>query len=232
MFRNNQTFLFLEPVSFADNEYLFHADPLNAVESIDVDNGRTRRHVLYRLVIRPLTHFVEIAFGIGREQSIRISSILISVLSVLIAYYALNKFTRRPEISFLLTLLYGFAFSNLIMFSIPEIYALSSLTISIYVVSLIRLSSSPTIGKAAITFVTVGIAGLANPPLMLLADTVAAVVKSGIPIPKEGSSGNGVGPGRSGIGINKSFRNGLRKSSNFNRANSINISLTISLNEL
>jgi hypothetical protein len=93
---------------------------------------------------------------------------LLSALGVTGAFLLLKSYFSSARLALLFACLYAFFFSNLVIFSIPETYSMSNLTILLYLSYLLRVRGSLAGRDSLVLSVLAGFAALFNAPLLSL----------------------------------------------------------------
>ena len=132
---------FLAGIVYGKNDIVFGADTRDTFRSlreINFDND-IKKHILFSLTLTPVVTFFRSLLSVSFQRSLRITFALVAGLNVAGVFYLLRKNNKHVTISLLITLLYAFCFSNLVIFSIPETYQMSNLLILLYLAALFSL---------------------------------------------------------------------------------------------
>jgi len=169
----------LRPYTFATNDAVFSAD--SRWHSRDLtrefdwsyfepgkDLGQ-KRHLLYLPTASLLFSVVKSVLPfLSNDQIVSTCMALLGAVIVLMGYRALLLFTKSPMTAGLFAVFHGVTVSALVMFSVPDTYALSCLSILIYFNVLMSFKDDLRFTQTLILSVCVALAGLFNPALMTL----------------------------------------------------------------
>lgn len=126
------------------------------------------RHFLFSVLTSPIVLIIKFLFKVPITYAISIVTAAIAAINVVLAYYALNFFINDKKLGTLFTIFYGFLFSNLVFFSIPDTYALTNLAILLTFNCLIRLGKNKDHNWVILLNLTIILSSLLNPPAILL----------------------------------------------------------------
>ncbi|MGV8126829.1 MAG: hypothetical protein ACP5PV_06435 [Methanothrix sp.] len=126
------------------------------------------RHFLFSALTSPVVNTIKLLFNISITYAISIVTAMIATINVVLAYYALNLFINDKKLVTLFSIFYGFLFSNLVFFSIPETYALTNLAILLTFNCLIRLVKNNDHNWFILLILAIILSSLLNPPTILL----------------------------------------------------------------
>ena len=126
------------------------------------------RHFLFSALTSPVVNTIKLLFNISITYAISIVTAMIATINVVLAYYALNLFINDKKLVTLFSIFYGFLFSNLVFFSIPETYGLTNLAILLTFNCLIRLVKNNDHNWFILLILAIILSSLLNPPTILL----------------------------------------------------------------
>ena len=158
--------IYFEPFVFDEN-VVFYADTAFMMRYMGSFRFN-KKHLLFSPVVNPLVRLTRFLFSINENHAVIIVLALLAAINIVLAYAILKLFIKKERICVSFSIFYGFAFSNLIFFSIPETYVLTDLMILIYLCCLIRFKSDLTFKKIILLSIIIGLGSLSNPPLFLL----------------------------------------------------------------
>lgn len=176
---------FLYPEVFYHQEAIFHADTESGSymmkdESnyliflkksfpwVEISRADRLRHISSMILQSFIYCTVRGLLPVGEDDAIILVLALLGAANVLVAHSALRHMLKNEEEAFFFSLFYGFAFSNLIFFSIPENYVATDLFVALYFYCLVRAQERFSLKEALIFSVIIGVAALSNPPLISL----------------------------------------------------------------
>ena len=145
-------------------------DPDDIVESMRhiTFDGDIVKHPLFSVTTAPIVITFQAFLPITEDHSILLVLALIAAINIAGVFTLLNRFFLSASSALLFTITYAFFFFNLVLFSIPETYALSALFILIYLSFLLavreKLNWRNCLGLSFIA----ALASLYNPPLLSL----------------------------------------------------------------
>jgi len=161
----------LFPLVFDQYDVVFAADTaetIDIVENFKPEHSDTRKHPLFVLVMQPTVSLLQVALQISSHQAIKITlAILAGLISLLMFHLLQQHFVNRPRAA-LITTLYMTSFSNLVILSLPETYAVSITCLLLFLIAFLKFRDNPTLNWAVLIGAIIGLAGLANAPLLTL----------------------------------------------------------------
>ncbi len=161
---------FLWPIVVDTRDKIFGADTsdiINLIRQVTFDED-TRKHLLFSATISPIAGSFQQFLGLNENRSIRLSMALLAALNVTGVFIFLRKYLSATLPALLFVCFYAFLFANLVIFSIPETYSLSNLTILVYVSALYMLRNTLNWRHCILLSAFAGFASLYNPPLLSL----------------------------------------------------------------
>jgi hypothetical protein len=161
---------FLADIVYRKNDIVFGADTrdtFRALREVNFDNDM-KKHIFFSFTLSPVVGFFQSVLAVSFQRSIRLAFALVAGLNVAGVFYLLRKNNNHVTISFLITLLFTFCFSNLVIFSIPETYQMSNLLILFYLAALFSLRDRLDWRNSLFLSVLAGLASLYNFPLLSL----------------------------------------------------------------
>lgn len=152
------------------NDVIFEADTHDSAKSTHnvIYNRDMWKHLLFSATLSPIRNLIENILTTSLSRSIVITFSILSAFNVMGVFLLLKKIFSSTRFVSLLTGVYTFFFSNLVLFSIPETYSLSNLMILIYLSILICVYKQLNWLYSFILSIISGIAALYNPPLFSL----------------------------------------------------------------
>lgn len=149
---------------------IFGSDTMETLENIKkvTFNDDTKKHMLFSATLTPFAKSIQIVLGMSQNKSIRLTLAIMAALNITGAFLFFKKFSSSLLLSFLFVFLYSLCFSNFVIFSIPETYAVSNLFILIYIGTIFALRKSLTVYSGMLLSVIAGTASLYNPVLLSL----------------------------------------------------------------
>jgi len=159
----------LAPICFLHNDAIYSADTRDNFKAMNHYTLVTdsRKHLLFSAATVPLVRTL-LAVGV---QSFHAMYIVMGFLAALNITLALLNFTRLvvdPVAALWAGAVYGLAFSNLVIFSVPETYSVSGIMIQVYLFALLRSGSLAPHRRSALLGFLSGLAALFNPVLLSL----------------------------------------------------------------
>jgi hypothetical protein len=127
-----------------------------------------RKHLLFSVVTRPLVKAVGGLLGVDQNAAIVFVLAAIAATAVTLTWWVFARYATTALYALLFAVVYGLAFVNLILFSVPETYALTGLAIIGYFWFLLSRGPGNSVRDAYPHGLAVGLAGLFNPPLLSL----------------------------------------------------------------
>jgi len=88
-----------------------------------------RKHLLFSVVTRPLVKAVGGLLGVDQNAAIVFVLAAIAATAVTLTWWVFARYATTALYALLFAVVYGLAFVNLILFSVPETYALTGLAI-------------------------------------------------------------------------------------------------------
>jgi hypothetical protein len=152
------------------DDWIFYADGSGTYSHMKEFSfrGNMWRHPLYPVIVYPLVTVIKAVFGLGARQAAKILIALIAALNVSLFFLLFRSCLREKTTVLVFTCLYGFLFSNLVFFSIPETYSLANIGILVFFLLIIRFHANLSTGRVVILGFASGVGALLNPPLGLL----------------------------------------------------------------
>ena len=108
------------------------------------------------------------AGSITRTDAILAALALIAALNCLTMYAILSCLLSSAAMAAWFSGLYAVFLSNLVLFGVPEVYSLATLTVLIYLYFALGTRGTSDLSRATIFGVLAALAGLVNPPLLSL----------------------------------------------------------------
>jgi hypothetical protein len=161
---------FLAPVTFHTNDVIFGADTAQTLDAI----GRATfdddmwKHLLFSVTMNPIVRGIARLLSADMQRATVITLAALGAANVAGTFVLLARHVSSQPLAFLLAVLYGVCFSNLVIFSVPETYALSNLMILAYLAILLRIRSRLSSANSLILAGAAGVGSLFNPPLLSL----------------------------------------------------------------
>lgn len=148
---------------------IFGSDALENYNALaDLHFIDARKHPLFSLSVNPIIAGLEMLPFITRDEAIAFVFAAIGGLNVAFAYASIKLVCNETASALGFSLTYGVLFSNLVIFTLPETYALTNLVILVYMICLLRFKGNLTVPRMLILGFIVGAAGLYNAPLLSL----------------------------------------------------------------
>jgi hypothetical protein len=173
----------LAPCFFATNDGPFlGGDTIEIAEAMGqiTFSGDMRKHLLFSVVTAPLVNAVGSVLGVGEKKAIIYVLGSLAAAAVTSTWWVLARHVTTALYALLFAVVYGVAFVNLIVYSIPETYAVTGLAIIGYFWLLLSRAPGITLRDACVHGLAAGLAGLFNPPLLsLLAVSVLHAAERG-----------------------------------------------------
>ena len=173
----------LAPCSFASNSGPFlGGDPHNIASAMRhlTFSGDMRKHLLFSVVTRPQVTTIVRLLGANENTAIVYVLGAIAAIAVTSTWWVLARHVTTALFALLFAVVYGVAFVNLILFSVPETYAVTGLAIIAYFWLLLSREPGNSLRDGCLHGLAAGLAGLFNPPLLsLLAVSVLHGAKPG-----------------------------------------------------
>ena len=127
-----------------------------------------QKHLLFSVVTRPLVKAVGGLLGVDQNAAIVYVLGAIAATAVTSTWWVLVRYVTTALYALLFAVVYGVAFVNLILFSVPETYAVTGLAIIGYFWFLLSRPPGNSLRDAYPHGLAAGLAGLFNPPLLSL----------------------------------------------------------------
>lgn len=160
----------LTPIALNAQDVIFGSDTQEIVEALlhPTFENDMRKHVLFSVTLAPVIQWLDALPMLSALRAMRLVLAGLAALNVLGVFLVAQAENRTPE-AVLFTMLYAFSFANLVVYSIPETYAMSNLMIMAYLLAVYvlrdRLDGRHSLGLSALA----GLAALYNTPLLSLA---------------------------------------------------------------
>lgn len=135
-FKNNYNLLFDSDTARVINDF----------SNILGDHYRIRVHPLYVILVQPIILFLN-SITMDSMLSLIIFSSIVSALSVVLVYLIGSFFTNDYKVKILISLIFGFAFTNFIYSAGIEVYNVASLFLLLLWYHVIRIFKSETMSK-------------------------------------------------------------------------------------
>lgn len=126
-------------------------------------------------VLHPLSkllHYLPRAFSsifpVSMAHAVRFELAAIGGVNVVLAFLVLRVLMRNTQIAALFAVAFGFFFSNLVFFSVPETYLLSDSIVLVYALFLARFGKNMTLRRYLILSALAGAGASNNLPLAML----------------------------------------------------------------
>jgi hypothetical protein len=160
----------LAPLSLNTNNAIFGADTREIAATMThvTFDGDMHRHPLFSLITAPIVNGLQFLPWIDEHRAILLTLGLIAATNLTLAWVILNRLLASKIVALFLTVMYGLMFSNLVLWSIPETYALAGVAILAFFWLFLRHLEDATFQTDALIGVSIGLAGLVNPPLLSL----------------------------------------------------------------
>jgi hypothetical protein len=161
---------FLSSTTYAHPGLIFGADTVEVVHAMRQVTFRDdmKKHLLFSATVAPLVSAFQHVPGISEDRSIALVLALLGALNIVGAFLLLRSLFLSTPMAALFSSLHAFFFSNLVIFSVPETYALSDLTILLYLSVLLKVRDSLNWRNCTVLSSLAGLASLYNPPLLSL----------------------------------------------------------------
>lgn len=165
------TLRLLEPHVSAHDDLVFSADGESAIQALvwGPSAPRATNHPLF-LLVRPVARLIRTAAPgtLTRTDAILAALALIAALNCLTMYAILSGLLSSTAMAAWFSGLYAVCLSNLVLFGVPEVYSLATLTVLIYLFFVLRRRGTSDFSEAMLFGLLAALAGLANPPLLSL----------------------------------------------------------------
>ena len=162
---------FWSPVTFHTRPIMFGADSKNLIEELGQVKSSDNdffKHPFFYLTAYPLVHAFQWVPFLDEHSSKLLILALLSALCVMGAFLLLKSYFSSTRLALLFACLYAFFFSNLVIYSIPETYSMSNLTILLYLSYLLRVRGSLNGRNSLVLSLLAVFASLFNAPLLSL----------------------------------------------------------------
>ncbi len=127
-----------------------------------------RKHVLFSVTLAPVIQLLDTLPMFSTLRAMRWVLAALAALNVMGVFLILQPESDAPD-ALLFTGIYTFAFANLVVYSIPETYAMSNLWITAYLLAAYRLRDKLNGQSSLALSALAGLAALYNTPLLSLA---------------------------------------------------------------
>jgi hypothetical protein len=163
--------LYLKPITFASDEFVYGSDAVDIVEdmrNVNFDSKDNKKHLLFSPITAPLVDLVQLIFNFPGETSILVVLAVISALNITLIYIILiSEFSIVPYALWFASI-FGLMHINFVIFSIPETYSLSGLVVLLYFLCLFKLKDTDPVIYFGVLSILCGLAALINPVLLSL----------------------------------------------------------------
>ena len=130
--------------------------------------GDMLKHTLFSATTAPLVSVFQRALRLSQDESLLLVLALVAALNITGTFLLLRSLLASAGFALLFASIFAFFFFNLVLFSIPETYALSDLYIVVYLSFLLRAKATPGWRTGLGLSFLAGLASLYNPPLLSL----------------------------------------------------------------
>ena len=165
------TLRLLEPNVSERDDLVFSADAESTIQALvwGPSAPRATNHPLF-LLVRPLAKVMETAApgSLTRTDAILAALALIAALNCLTMYAILSRLLSSAAMAAWFSGLYAVFLSNLVLFGVPEVYSLATLTVLLYLYFALGTRGISDLSRATLFGVLAALAGLVNPPLLSL----------------------------------------------------------------
>jgi hypothetical protein len=162
---------YLAPCFFATNTGPFLSgdtvDTAQVMKAITF-SGDMQKHLLFSLVTAPLVSITRRLLDVDENTAIVYALATISATTVTVAWLVLVRHVTTVWYALLFAVIFGVAFSNVVLFSVPETYAITELVIIGYFWLVMSRAPASSMRDAYLHGFAAGLAGLFNPPLLSL----------------------------------------------------------------
>ncbi len=161
---------YFKPMLFYKNDVILGADTNDTVWSIKkvTIGGDMKKHLVYAVVVGSIHHTIKLMTPLDDDDAVVVALALLAAINILLANLVFELFVSKGNPSILFTVCYAFLFSNLVFFSIPETYVLSSIAIIVWFYFFTKLDNNVGFRDIIWLAVVIAAAGLCNPPLLSL----------------------------------------------------------------
>ena len=161
----------LEPHVAERDDLVFSADGESAIQALvwGPSTPRATNHPLF-LLARPLAKIIHAttATSLTRTDAILATLAMIAAFNCLAMYAILARLLSSSAMAGWFSSLYAVFLSNLVLFGVPEVYSLATLTVLLYLYVVLGTRGTNDLIRAILLGVLAAVAGLANPPLLSL----------------------------------------------------------------
>lgn len=165
------TLRLLEPHVAERDDLVFSADGESAAQALvwGPSPPRATNHPLF-LLVRPLAKMIQetAPASLTRTDAILAALALIAALNCLAMYAILTRLLSSAALAGWFSGLYAIFLSNLVLFGVPEVYSLATLTVLLYLYCALGTRRKSELVHATVLGALAAVAGLANPPLLSL----------------------------------------------------------------
>ena len=127
-----------------------------------------RKHLLLFVTLNPISRFLQLIFHLSPIRSIRLILAFFGALNIGGTFLLLRNFTKSTVNALFFSGLYAFAFSTVVIYSIPETYSSSNLFVLLYLAVLLFLRKKLNFRNSIILTMIAAAASLFNPVLLSL----------------------------------------------------------------
>lgn len=159
----------LTPVSLNAQDVIFGSDTQEIVEALlhPTFENDMRKHVLFSVTLAPIIQFLDTLPLLSPLRAMR--WVLAALAALNVAGVFLMVLLRSDWADALLfSGVYALAFANLVIYSIPETYAMSNLMIIVYLLAAYGLRNQLNMRSSLALAALAGLAALYNTPLLAL----------------------------------------------------------------
>lgn len=150
-------------------DVIFGSDTQEIVEALlhPTFENDMRKHVLFSVTLAPVIQLFDLIPLVSILRAMRLVLALLAALNVMGVFLILQAENPAQD-ALLFTGMYAVAFANLVIYSIPETYAMSNFWIIVYLLALFMMRNKLD-GQSSLMFsVLAGLAALYNTPLLSL----------------------------------------------------------------
>ena len=156
----------LEPTVSERDDLVFSADGESATQALvwGPSTPRATNHPLF-LLVRPLAKMIQATApaSLTRTDAILAALALIAALNCLAMYAILARLLSSAAMAGWFSGLYAIFLSNLVLFGVPEVYSLATLTALLYLYCALGTRGTSELVRAIVLGALAAVAGLANP---------------------------------------------------------------------
>lgn len=159
----------LTPVSLNAQDVIFGSDTQEIVEALlhPTFENDMRKHVLFSVTLAPIIQFLDTLPLLSALRAMRWVLAALAALNVMGVFLMMLLRNDWPD-ALLFSGVYALAFANLVMYSIPETYAMSNLVIIVYLLAAYGLRNQLNMRNSLALSALAGLAALYNTPLLAL----------------------------------------------------------------